>query len=268
MTALAQISATFIAITAGFYTTKVISITNDKSRINGRIKELETERSIVEADSKTVQKQINLIEETDANEQVKMFFTSLLNDSMLGSFKIETVDDLIEIYKKYYERIPSNLVRKAIEEQLQAIVSKVSEEQQKQNLRNTVPITRIPSGEEQIVGAIMNQNEQDRYYNLIEKINSANSRLSVLKELLKVSRQELNTAIYPKHIKLGFISFIAFAVLGVFAPLAYNTWGEFISKVFLIPIDTNAFVLILFTAGLTLNFIYIGLEVRIVQSKG
>jgi hypothetical protein len=98
-------------------------------------------------------------------------------------------------------------------------------------------------------------------------MDSANSRLSVLKELLKVSKEELSTVIYPKHIKFGFISFIVFAVLGVFAPLAYDTWSEIILKVFLIPIDTNAFVLILFTVGLTLNFIYIGLELRIAQSK-
>ena len=41
MTTIAQISATFIAITAGFYTTKIVSIINDKSRIKGRTKELE-----------------------------------------------------------------------------------------------------------------------------------------------------------------------------------------------------------------------------------
>ena len=43
MITLAQISATFIAITAGFYTTKIISIVNDKARIKGRIDEYKIE---------------------------------------------------------------------------------------------------------------------------------------------------------------------------------------------------------------------------------
>jgi hypothetical protein len=267
MTALAQVSATFIAITAGFYTTKIISITNDKARINGRIRELEAEYSIVEADSKTIRKQINLIDGTDAKENIKTFIADLLRDSMLRSFRINTVDDLIVLYKKFYTRSPSELEEKIIKERYQDIVSKVSEEQNKQNSHSTVPVTRIPSGEEQIVSAIMNRNEIERYHDLIEKRNSASSRLSVLRELLKILREELNAAIYPKHTKFGFISFLIFAVLGVFVPLTYNTWNEIISKVFFIPIDTNAFVLILFTVGLTLNFIYIGLELRVAISR-
>jgi type III secretory pathway component EscV len=161
MTALAQISATFIAITAGFYTTKITSITNDKSRINGRIKELATEYSIVEANSKTVQKKKNSINEVDAQENINTFITDLLSDSMLPSITIKTIDDLILIFEKFYKRTPSELERKIVEERLQEIIAKVLEEQNKRNLRRTVQTTRIPSGEEQIVRAMRSQNEQD-----------------------------------------------------------------------------------------------------------
>jgi hypothetical protein len=40
---IAQTSATFVAIIAGFYTTKIISLSNDKRRILQRINELDNE---------------------------------------------------------------------------------------------------------------------------------------------------------------------------------------------------------------------------------
>ncbi len=61
MTTIAQISATFIAITAGFYTTKIISIINDKSRVKGRAKELEAELFLVKRNYDNLQKQIDAI---------------------------------------------------------------------------------------------------------------------------------------------------------------------------------------------------------------
>jgi hypothetical protein len=61
MTTLAQISATFIAITAGFYTTKIISIINDKSRIKGRTNEFEAELNLVTKNYDNLQKHVDAI---------------------------------------------------------------------------------------------------------------------------------------------------------------------------------------------------------------
>ena len=43
---IAQTSATFVAIIAGFYTTKIVTLSNDKRRILQRINELDNELQV------------------------------------------------------------------------------------------------------------------------------------------------------------------------------------------------------------------------------
>lgn len=107
------------------------------------------------------------------------------------------------------------------------------------------------------------ENTELLYYDdLIKKRDAIHDRLSLLEALTNLMNEELKNLVYPPKIWFGFISFIIFTGLGVFIPLLYNTWNESISKYLILPIENNIFVLILFTIGLTLNFVYIALELR------
>ena len=124
-------------------------------------------------------------------------------------------------------------------------------------------VTRLSTSTNQdVVNTLKSQSKRQYYDDLVDKRDSAKNRLTVLEELKKIMNQELEALTYPKHIKFGFTCFIIFAALGVFVPLFYNTWDKTISTVLIMPIENNALVLMLFTIGLTLNFVYIGLELR------
>lgn len=103
-------------------------------------------------------------------------------------------------------------------------------------------------------------NEVRIFQDLEDKRDAGKSRLAVLNELLMIMNQEQNALKYPKHMKFGFISFLVLAALGVFVPLIYATWSEDLISLTQLPIDINGFVLVLFSIGLSLNFIYNGME--------
>lgn len=126
---------------------------------------------------------------------------------------------------------------------------------------------RSRSGNEDVINTLKSQ-DQDRYYgNITDKRDSSKNRLSILDELKSIMIQELEGVIYPKRIKFGFISFIVFAILGVIMPLVYNTWEHQVSEFLRVPVENNLFVFILFIIGLSLNFIYIAMELREATQK-
>ena len=197
---------------------------------------------------------------------------------------INSVIDLSSAYESQYSKKPDKIELEIFEELLPEIV-KVSKDMEgvrrmEQNKMTSVGILRptkygyernaffnnILSENQNSVTSLQNEIKHQSFINLVDKRNSASQRLAILQELIKIMTQELEGLTYPKYIKFGFASFVMFAVLGVFVPLLYNTWEGFvdesISKVLVMPIENNALVLILFTIGLTLNFVYIGLELR------
>jgi hypothetical protein len=279
MTTLAQISATFIAITAGFYTTKIISITNDKSRIKGRTKEVEAELKLVTKNYHNVKAEIEAIDSSN-REDWKVSLIELFMRK-IESEAINNLNDLSSVFESYFENKPDEVDMEIFEEILPEIAEaskikekeRIEEQKKDQGLRsmssfderyykiNSLVVAREPTNQN-VINTLKNESRKRYYTDLVDKSNSANNRLTILQELKKIMDHELDALTYPKNIKFGFACFIIFAGLGVFVPLLYNTWDESISKYLILPIENNIFVIILFTIGLTLNFVYIGLELR------
>jgi hypothetical protein len=135
MSTIAQISATFIAITAGFYTSKIISIANEKTRISGRIREINTELSVTRVNQENLQTQIDSINDADAADNIKKFKNDLLTDELLRSYKITTFNDLISVFEKFYERKPLPIEEKYLRAQSTEIIQEVMVEQKSKNKR-------------------------------------------------------------------------------------------------------------------------------------
>ena len=101
MTTIAQISATFIAITAGFYTTKIVSIINDKSRIKGRTKELEAELMLVTKNYDNLQEQIDAIDNRNRED-----WKESLRDFFMHRIEVEAINNLNDLgsaFESFYE---------------------------------------------------------------------------------------------------------------------------------------------------------------------
>lgn len=287
---IAQISATFIAITAGFYTTKIISIVNEKSRISSRINEYEVELNLLRQSHSTYTKKIDQIDEERKNEFIEHF-----KEVALGPFKeitlgqgrvIKDVNDLVSIYSKYYRIVPSEGIIKTLTEILPDIVetSRIREKERAEknkklldslrsgefpDMHNSITAIAHPSISENqdIINKMESQQEQNIYDDLIRSRDHTKNRLMMLEEITNTSRQELNSMEYPKHIRFGFISLIVFAIIGVIIPLTYGNWGEVIlhlrTQGYTLPLDLTSIILILFGIGLGLNLTYIYLELSI-----
>jgi hypothetical protein len=79
---------------------------------------------------------------------------------------------------------------------------------------NQVRIDLIPSTSGNNIGEIQNQEQNKEFNELIDKKRTEEIRLSFLKESKRDYRRELDAIASPHYIKLGFISFISFAIFG------------------------------------------------------
>ena len=73
MHAIAQVSATFIAIIAGFYTSKILSIASDKNRLTAKIKEIQNEVKWRKNNALEKDKKVKTIDEESDRSLVKAF---------------------------------------------------------------------------------------------------------------------------------------------------------------------------------------------------
>jgi hypothetical protein len=100
---IAQTSATFVAIIAGFYATKIISLSNDKRRILQRINALDNE---IQA-KKVYLEGLENTESDTVNRWDKKYVSGFINyiyNNFNAYEQIHSFEDLREWYKKYYDQ--------------------------------------------------------------------------------------------------------------------------------------------------------------------
>ncbi len=78
--------------------------------------------------------------------------------------------------------------------------------------------------------------------NLIDKRNSANNRLAILQELMKIMSQELKALTYPKRIKLALLLYnlcSAWSVCSIALQYMGRIFGRFNIQGAILPIENN-----------------------------
>jgi hypothetical protein len=95
---LAQASATFIAILAGFYTTKVLSIASDKNRLAAKIKEIHNELQWRKEYAMELREKVNRIDNLADEEYVRTFRSFVVDSHFDGP---PTPDKIRERFRKY-----------------------------------------------------------------------------------------------------------------------------------------------------------------------
>jgi hypothetical protein len=100
MLTIAQASATFVAIIAGFFTTKIISISNDRKRIENKLAEcniqLEGRENILSEYENTVEE----IYEKWGQEKIGDFVKEILEETDLHPYS------LVELESRFHEKNP------------------------------------------------------------------------------------------------------------------------------------------------------------------
>jgi hypothetical protein len=122
MHTLAQASATFIAILAGFYTNKVLSIVFEKNRLAAKIKEIQNEVEWRKEHATDIRKKVDRIDNRADEEFVKTFRGSIVDSHFNG---LPTPDEVREKFRKYAAEVYSDNLQRILEKQIPSITEEI-----------------------------------------------------------------------------------------------------------------------------------------------
>jgi hypothetical protein len=100
MTTIAQSAATFIAITAGFFTTKIISLSTERSRLIRRLAETESQlRTLKQKESRYNGKRESILNEK-VTERVNELSHEIVTNPQ--QYPLSSTQDLLKYFETYY----------------------------------------------------------------------------------------------------------------------------------------------------------------------
>jgi ABC-type multidrug transport system fused ATPase/permease subunit len=276
----AQTSAAFVAIVAGFYTLKIVTLSNNKRRLLQRINELDNELREKDDYLKSLKEiESNKVKESD-EETIDEFIEYVKSDFPVYE-RIHSFEDLIGWYNEHFEPPLTANQERILKEKAPTFLEELKKLRIKRNESSTLKIpkrfsindislhpTSDHSTDSALVEQLGNQEDVNRFYRLRDEIRSTEAKNQGIRNVKEYYEKEYNSVAYPKNIYFGFISLIIFAVIGVIFPLTYEWW--------VIPLFTNSgyefnvnlLVVIFLAIGLSLTFLYIAKELYDAISLG
>jgi hypothetical protein len=257
MLTIAQASATFVAIMAGFFTTKIISISSDKKRIESKIAEDDIKRQGKEMKIMDYKEIIGNIERRKAERSVDSFVNDLLDEPLLN---IYTLEQLKHKYAEKYMFEPNEYEIKILDKEYGRITKKIQKEMEDRAVHFKITGNiRTSATRSYLVRNIMDpeteNRENEELDEMYKKIQLEENEIAILDNLKHHYEAEKDAISYPLT-NLAFISQLIFVVTGIVIPFNYNWWAPSLHSWF----DTNEFGLIMFYIGLSSAFCYLGLE--------
>lgn len=257
MLTIAQASATFVAIMAGFFTTKVISISSDRKRIENKITEDNIIRQGKEVKIRGYKEIISNIEQRQAERSVDSFVNDLLDEPALD---IYTLEQLKHKYAEKYMFEPNEYEIKILDKEYDKITKKIKKEMEDRAVHFKITGNiRTSATRSYLVRNIMDPQtevrETEELSEMYKKMQLEQNEITVFDNLKHHYEAEKDAISYPLT-NLAFVSQLIFVVTGIVIPFNYNWWVPIIHPWF----DTNEFGLIMFYIGLSSAFCYIGLE--------
>lgn len=268
MHTLAQASATFIAILAGFYTNKVLSIASEKNRLAAKIKEIQNEVEWRKDYATEIRKKVDEIDNR-ANEEFVGTFRNFIVDSHFDG--LPTPNEIKENFRKYAAEVYSDNLQSILEKQIPSIIEDIKKHREAESSGEKY-VRYHPSESETQIDAIYGAHRVRSRNELVRESDQELGRALFLETQLKDVKREFDSLAFPKYIKFGFTSLVVYAALGVIFPLTYGIWGKYLLEdnvdlMFLI-FHANDIALLLFVIGLSLTLVYIALElIHALESK-
>jgi outer membrane murein-binding lipoprotein Lpp len=274
MSTLAGAASTFVAILAGFYTTKIFSISTDKTRLQSKINELELEIEHKKEYAKNLKIQIDKWQEEKDDDKIKYFEENLGTALMLYDKPVNSYDDIIEMWKKYWnsESEPSESILKKLKARTASLIERLKPKEVKQqkfdflnNPERIEVLAHIPDDTSRMIESNYALEEKKKFDQLKTDLNSELIKINYLEKQLDQVTGELRSITYPKHVIFGISSFVLFAILGVIIPLTSQWWQSYSYKY--LGLDPNSLAVILFIIGLFITFLYFGIEIYSIFHK-
>lgn len=250
--AISQASATFVAILAGFYTTKILSISSERKKFRSKIKDIDNELRWRAKTVDSLKTEIDNIHNRWAKEAVDQFEKNLVSQPSYYN-TINTPEDIKQEYIKrhdLYERSPSEKEIEILESRCSSIIEQI----QKNKKERTISVQAFLSQPQAIERVLRNRDEEKNTNKLIGEYNDNQSRILYLGESKAILESDLKFLANPRYVTFGYSSLIIFAVLGVIFPLTYRWWPTYLLN------NSEVSGLSAFVIGLVLTLLYIGLE--------
>ena len=272
MSALAQAAATFIAILAGFYTSKILTIAGDKNRIEHKINYVNSEIAYETENIANLKSLRNKLQKEMEDSRLQDFENIIKNEANIPNFKgIDTFNGLVECYKNIFMEQPSKNILINLKTKSDLLIRNlktITENRLKKNTFSTPsPLYSLSSdGASRIIEETEYVEEQQNFDNLKRELVEKENKIKFLNQQLSLNKDELHSLVYPKHLKFGFFSFVLFALfalLGVIIPLTHQWWS---SSPYIV-IDSDIFAFSMFLIGLIITFIYIFSEIIFLFNK-
>ena len=168
------------------------------------------------------------------------------------------MEELVRSYQEFRNGEPTELELKVIRERFQSINEEIREKlaRPRSSLNSghfDISSLTNPSA---IEDEIRRREERDAH-DWQKELDEEHIRIDILSESKKNYEQELElkSGSFPRHITFGYMSQVAFAILGVAFPLIYGSWSGYLGD------NSNIVAIVLFIIGLATTFAYIISEV-------
>lgn len=259
MYAIAQVSAVFVAITAGLFTNKLISISGEKSRLKTKIIDFDkeiNEHEIVLEETKT---EIDRLKRKHAHFWAEHFVDSLESKSGLKKFTLAELKDEFDKSEygpmdEYYDQV--------FDERYDEFLEKIED-----FLKPRIGILGMDLSTIKSPAIIAEERRARREEE--QKIIDLESQKKINEHAIKFSKKtkdnvisEINSLTLPGGVEKEFFMLFVFAILGVVFPLFFEYWSPHTG--FFHP---HAIALTAFLIGLLLNLIFIANEAKRVIDK-
>lgn len=201
MLTIAQASATFVAIMAGFFTTKIISISSDKKRIENKISEDDIIRQGKEIKIRGYKEIIGNIEHSKAERSVDSFVNDLLDEP---SLEVYTLQQLKSKFTERYMFEPNEYEIKILDNEYDKIRNRIQKEIEDRveyfKLNGSI---RTSATRSILVRNIETQDsENEELSEMYKKVQLEQNEITVLDNLKHHYEAEKNAISYPFN-KLG-----------------------------------------------------------------
>jgi len=263
MFALAQISAVFVAIIAGFYTTKVLSISNERKRLRNRIEEIDLEINGKKPIINNYNTIIDNILIPRAEKTVSSFTKELLKEPNIHECSLKELKDEFTKIEKYQ---PNEYESEILESELENINKQVKEELEERKKPKSV-LTGLNLGAfSELADFDLRRpefivSENQRVHDAQEKLLTEESIVNSLENLKKRYKSELTGEGFPHYLYFGLLSMFIFIITGVLFPLIHHIWSPYMGAF------SDNIALILFTIGIAGIIVYIAFEVRFAEKS-
>jgi len=252
MFTIAQVSGVFVAIVAGLYTTKLISISSEKNRLRTRLSEIDIEINGKQPLLAQYNGIIDGIENKWADERIRRFVDDLLEEEDLKKY---TLKELKEKFVEYNQMKLNEYEEKILTDKFEDITKNIEEKINKGKTFSFNLLGIRPSLLAPMVNLELIRDERKALSDAYRKRAIEESNIEMQKKMKGQLTKELESLINQKHLAFELLFLFIFAMLGVVLPLLYPYWSPHT-----LWFSPNVVAIVAFLIGLILTFIYLGVE--------